>query len=1084
MWNQQTDRMFLEMREDAVLIFAQDSQKLLYLNQSATNYFPDTTEETVYSDLFHHEKINNLLKTAAVAGKPIALPLKGDEQPWSDGTAVLHAVYAVWEGNDVFILTIDMRAYGPPPEALQMMTAVLSSAYFTAVRIDTVSKRASIINDKNPLMNTQALFPSYVEYFEKYAEAAIHPEDKDQFLKSFSEEQIRLFLEANTSPTCTVRRSVDEEYRWASFTLAMLNPSIVLLFGKDSNEQHLVQERSEGYRRELELVSLRNSYILTGVGDMFRLMLHIDLRSNEVVVCSAHPELAPYFSVDHIYQYEEIAGRLMQLVHPDDREKLHIFTDPKSIPEYLEPNENKISVSYRRIAAQQDPNLNYKWTRSVFTVIKTEDGAPTEAVYAVQDIDAQTRKEIAAKRAQQTLTEQFYTLIRNRYIWFIDNDYSKQVSRCYRIANHMVMPPMECPFGQFFERMIMPHCHPEDYKKVGTALLPLTAEQSYQQGKRQISIDYRHKAETGWRFVRAEMYLQKDEDDVLHTMIYISDVDDEVTSRNNLTRTEHEQLEMHRKVDHLLSDTFVHVGEVDLDADTIRHYHLENENLIPDTDTKSFRDYCEHYAERFVHPDQRAEFQHVFSYDNILRAARENHGELKRLFLVDPDESGTYLWCNIGIKFLTNENGKSFALTYIENVNDEIQNRDSHLLSLQEKKEQLLAHLRTNERARIRRAHVFMNIASSFQLALNQIYGALDTLERDLPEDARKHHDTGKIFAAYERLSAMTVCTKDLFLLENNQLPLLREPTSLLTLMQKLRLNSKELFEKKKIRFYSYTTHVNDEVILCDSRRLSFLVENIFFNVIRSLPDESEITLQLAETPLDGKQKAMYEFSLMMQGDSVSQDIQSGILSPIPKNDPMKSVEAAFFLNNPDYQQYNIYLSKRLIATMGGTLEFVPLPDHASAVVLRIPFSYQRETVVFPLRKTFGKRALIWDSKQASAIATIEMLRESALQCEWQSDFEGIRAYLKLAEMQEAPYDLIVVRQSDLNAQKENCIPMIRALSPALSIVIIDDVHTDQQMETISAERIYELKTPVFRSQMANLLRQIYGEMNSSDTAL
>lgn len=1079
MWNQQTDRMFLEMREDAVLIFAQDSLRLLYMNASAANYFPDITENTVFADLFQNEKISNMLKAAAESGRLIALPL--DEHPWFSESAVLHAVKITWEDQDVFVLTIDKRAYGPPPEAMQLMKAVLTSAYFTAVRIDTVSKRASIISDKNPLMNTQALFPSYSVYFEKYAEAVIHPEDREQFIASFSEAQIRLFLEANTSPTCTVRRSVNEEYRWASFTLTVLNQNVVLLFGMDSNEQHLVKERSDRYRSELESVSQRNRYILTAVGDIFRLMLHINLKTEDVVVCSVHPDLAPYFSMEHVYSYDEIGGRLMQLVHPEDREKLHILSDPKSISGHLEPNENKITLIYRRIAAQQDPDLNYKWTRSVFTVIKEEDGTPVEAVYAVQDIDAQKRKEIAAQRAQQTLTEQFYTLIRNRYIWFIENDYSSKISRCYRIANHMVMPPMECPFGQFFERMIMPHCHPEDYKKVASALLPLTAETNYQQGKRQISIDYRHKTDNGWRFVRAEMYLQKDGNGILHTMIYISDVDDEVTSRNNLTRSEHEQLEMHRKVDHLLDDTFIHVGEVDLDADTIRHYHLENEELIAEEDTKSFRDYCETYADRFIHPDQHFNFRRIFSYDNILRAAREGSGELKQLFLVDPSGEGSYLWCNVGIKFLTNENGKSFALSYIENVNDEIQNRDSHLISLQQKKEQLLANLRNSERARIRRAHVFMNIASSFQLALNQIYGALDNLERDLPEDARKHHDTGTIFAAYERLSAMTSCTKDLLLLENNQLPLLREPTQLSALMSKIRLNSKELFEKKKIRFYSYTTHVNDEVILCDSRRLSFLVENVFFNVIRSLPDESEITLRLAETPVEGRQQAVYEFSLVMQGDSVSLDIQSGILSPIPKNDPMKSVEAAFFLNNPDYQQYNIYLSKRLISIMGGSLEFVPLPDHASAVVVRLPFDYQKQPVIFPLRKTFGKRALIWDSQQAAAIATIEILRESGMQSDWQSEPDGVCAFLNVAEKQKSPYDLLVIRQSDLNQQKENTLTKIRSISPSVTVFIIDDVHSERQMQSVESERIYELQTPVFRSAMADLLRSVFGDVQENE---
>ena len=1074
MWNHQTDKMFLDMRADSVLIFEQHSLKLIYLNRTAERYFPDTNSDTVFSDLFQNEKIVNMLKAAEASGRMIALP--SEELTYFSERVMLHCICTAWEDQNAFVLTIDKRDYSAPPEAMQMMKAVLTSAYFTTVRIDSVSKHASILSDKNPLMNTQALFLSFSMYLERYAEAVIHPEDREQFLNSFTDAQIRLFLEANTVPTCTVRRIVGEEYRWASFTLAALNQTVVLLFGKDSNEQHLVQERSDRYRSELESVSLRNSYILSSVGDIFRLMVHIDLRSNEVMICSVHPELAPFFSVDHVYPYHDIADRLMHFVHPEDRDKLKIFSDPNAVHEYMAQNENRVSTVYRRISAQQEPAPNYKWTRSVFTVIKTENGQPTEAVYAVQDIDTQMRKEIAAKRAQQTLTEQFFTLIRNRYLWFLDNDYSTQIAKCYRIDNHNVLPPTECPFGQFFERAIMPHCHPEDFKKVALVLLPLTAEDNYNQGKRQISVDFRCKIENEWRYVRAEMYLQKDDDDVLHTMTYISDVDDEITSRNDLTRSEHEQLEMHRKFDHILSDTFVHVGEVDIDADTIRHYHLENETLIPEGDAKSFHNYCEQYADRFVHPEQRSDFKSIFSFTNILRTARENNSELKRLFLVSPDEDENYIWCNIGIRFLTNENGKSFALTYLENVNDEIKNRDSHLISLQQKKEQLVAHLRTNERSRVRRAHVFMNIASSFQLALNQIYGAIDKLERDLPENARKHHDTGLIFAACEQLSAMTACSKDLLLLENNQLPLLREPANLLKMIRKIRMDSNDLFEKKHIRFYSYTAQITDEVIFCDERRLSFLIENIFFNILRSLPDHSEITMCLAEKPLNGSGKAIYEFSLKMQGDSVSLDIQSGLLSPIPQNDPMQSVEAEFFLNDPDYQQFNVYLSKRLISIMGGTLEFVPLPDHASAVVLRIPFDYQKKPVIFPLRRTFGKRAMVWDSQQAAAIATIEMLRESGMQCDWQSDFDGICAYLKLAETQNTPYEMIVVRQSDQMMRKENCIPTLRALAPSSAIVIIDDIHTEQQMQTIEAERIFEIKTPVFRSEMAEILRSAFEE--------
>ena len=1075
MWNQETDRMFLAMREDAVLIFVQDSMKLIYLNPSAAALFPQTDAETTYSDLFRSEQIDSLLTSAAATGRIFALTL--DQQPWFEGSAVLHVVRTDWDGQSCFVITIDKRDYGPTPEAFQLMNTVLNSAYFTAVRIDLHSRRASIISDKKLLMNTQAHFPDFSAYFEQYANAVIHPEDREQFINAFTAEQLRLFLEANTSPACTVRRLTGEEYRWASFTLAAVNPFVVLLFGQDSNDQHLQQERSDRYRSELATVSKRNSYIISGVTDIFRLMLHIDLKTGEAVFCSLHPDLEPFFSYDKSYQYNALAEQLMQMVHPDDREALRNISSLQQIPVLVERQEYKVSIEYRRIAPQQDPNVNAKWTRSVFTLTAFEGDVPTEAIYAVQDIDTQKQKELEAKQRQASITEQFYTLIRNRYLWLIEHDYSKRVSCCQRIANHMVLTPMECPYGQFFERMIMPHCHPEDYKKVALALMPLTAEEEYKQGKRQISVDYRHKTDSGWRYARAEMFLQENEQGVLHALIYISDIDEEVRQRDLRINAEHEQFEIQRKIGRILEGTYLRISEIDLDADRIRHFRIENNRLITETESMHCQEYCDCYPEQFIHPDQRREFRQIFRMEDIRRASREHQPKFRHMFLADPRQTGEYVWCNIGMHFLTDENGRNYAMAYVEDINGDVEKKDADILRLKTEKEQLLEQMRQHERARIRRAHVFLNIASSFQLALNQIYGALDSTERSLPESDRNHEELSTIFTAYERLSAMTVCAKDLLLLDNNQLPLLKEQISLRMILQRMRSASEAVFTEKQLKLVSFVTNVKEEVVLCDSQRLSFLLDNIFINVIRSLPNGAELTLQLAEMPAQNTpEQAVYEFSLITHGDSISQDIQSGILCPIPKNDPMNAVEAAFFLHNPDYRQYNIYLSKRLIAAMGGKLEFLKLPDHAAAVTLRLPLTFVRKHTLFPLRRTFGKRALIWDSKQAASISTIELLRESGMQSDWQRDFDAVAAYLNLAAKQNTPYDLLVIRETDLCDAKKDCLHEIRQIIPDTPVFIIKNAYTETKAAYPEDPALYFLPTPVFRSTMAEQLWEVFGD--------
>ncbi len=1065
MWNHTTDRMFLELRDDAVLLFSQSSLKLIELNPAAKKLFPEAEAGTDFTALFHDAEIVRMLNTALASKRIQSLMMP--QQPWFPGKAVLHADALMWNDEPAVVIAIDNRAYGPPQEALDLMRAVLDSAYFTSVRIDLIQQTAAVISDKNKLMNTQAHFPSYEKYIAKYAEALVHPEDRAQFLNAFSDEQIRGFLEQSNTPSCTVRRMCDDEYRWASFSLAAAGREIVLLLGKDSNDMHLQQE-------ELETVSLRNDYILTSISDIFRLMLHIDLTTGETVVCSAHPDLARSFSVEEIYPFQAVSKKLIDMVLPDDRASLEQYLTLDALCNVDACKDNKLTFEYRRIGSDDDSAISAKWTRSVLTFTAFDaKNRPTEAVYAVQDIDAQKRRELEAKRRQESLTSQFYTVIQNRYLWFISCDFSTQTAHCYRIKEHTVLPPADCPFGQFFERMIMPNCHPEDYKRVAMALLPSAAAESYRIGKRQVSIDYRHKTEEGWRYVRAEMYMQQDDQGVFRSMIYISDIDDEVKSQIHITQSEHEQLMLRRKIDKTIQQSFRQICEIDPDADQVTHYHADEHELITVGRNEAFTAFCETYPERFVHPEHRALFRQLFSYDQILRGAREHQQEMQHLFLMDPDESLNFIWCNFSVRYFTNENGKSYIMTCVEDINEIIQKRDANLHAVYAAKEQLQENMREVERSRIRRAHVFMNIASSFQLALNRLYGNLDELEHSLPENKANHAEFSPMYRTYEQLSSMTETAKDMLLLENNQLAILNQPMSFLALFRRIKQTSGRIFDEKRIRVLSYATHVTDETVLCDADRLTFLLDQLFLSVIRALPDTSSVTLQLAQSPIPGQLKqAVYEFSLVTRCQSAVDSLEQ--LHAGAVNDPIRTLESEFLAQNPDYQPHNLYFCKRLIERMHGTLDFVRMPDHACAVILRLPLGFVRQQIIFPLRYTFGKRALVWDSKQPAAISTMEMLRESGMQSDWHADFENVKAYLKLAQTQDADYDLVVVRASDLVAASERCLDEITAFSEDRPLFVIEDVLLPDAFHADARPNVRMLKTPVFRSTLAAALRQAF----------
>lgn len=1071
MWNQTIERALMELREDAVLLFDAQGLELLYLNSAAKALFGDAAGKHC-ADLIHSSVVEGLIRTTLETGRLCAC--SPDDVQWFSERAVVHTVASSWEGKPAVAVTIDRRAYGAPPEALQMMKAVLSASYFMAMRIDLQTGKASAMISRRPLLSTQPTFSSFSEFIRIYAEASIHPEDREQFLNCFSAEQLRLFLEADTAPVCTVRRLLDEEYRWASFSLTAVNPQVILLLGKDSNEIHLQKEESARYQSELRTVSHRNELILSSVNDIFQLMLHIDLRTGNTTVCSMSPDLAPLFSYDTVYPYSTVYLTLLRLTHPQDRGELLRFEDYTQLRRF---KEQKISFEYRRLPADRSSEEPAKWTRSSISLVRFEDGAPTEAFYTVQDIDAQRRRELEAQRLRESLTTQFYTLIRNRFLWFVDNDYAASASRCYRISDRKVNPLEDIPFGQFFERFIMPICHPEDYKTVAKALLPTTAELAYRSGTDTIALDFRHKFGDSWKYVHAEMYFQTDESDHLHAMLYISDVDRERQQADRVTRSEHQELIMRQKFGLTIQETYVRVGEVDLDADRISHYRMNAKDCRPIPDDAPFSRRCTEFEVQ-IHPEQRADFRKHFSYQSLLLAQRKNTDSIRRLFRIDLDHSGSYRWCNLVVRFFHDENGKSYLMTYIEDVDDEIRSRDGQLLKLEESRQELLTAIRGRDQQRVRRAHMFINFASSYQLSLNRMYAQLDRLSGRVGSDAPEIRE---LHAAYEQISRMTKTTKDILLLDNNMLPLLQEPVKLPRLIQQMKESAASFLYGKNLRIIAFTNHVTEETVRSDSRRLTELMETLFVNVIRSLPDGAALTLQLSQHPDPTRpNSAIYEFSLITTENESADRIQDLLSDPYSsEGDSIKAIQDAIDDGESNAQQA-LYFSKRLIEMLRGELKCIRLPEGATAVILRLPLEYIPSAVMFPHIRWYQKRAFVWDSHQRSAMATMEMLRETGMHIEWQANYDNLCSNLRAAEAEQNPCALIVVRQSELNAEPRACLAELHMMVPEIPVLVLKNQPPEPHaMPNPALTNVRYTASPLFRSELAERLWEAVREQEA-----
>ncbi|MBE6848238.1 MAG: response regulator [Ruminococcus sp.] len=1045
---------------DAVMVVDPAADTVLYRNAAAINILPENTPlPDALTDYLHTLKAPYNGQCILPKG---TIPVLGDE-------ALMRCTGIRYRDADAVMLTLVCRSEIPTDPGLS--AKILEATHFLLVTIDAQTMQTTVLQAGDPILKTVSRFPSLSLFTEAYAAYALHPDDTATFAAALSEAACKRFIQGGPPPSMTLRCLVDDEYRWANYTLMRLDRNTLLLRCYFADPQRH-QERSANYQRALETLSQRNSHILSGISDIFRLMFHVDLQTEATLVCSMHKSLEGTLSYDIVYPFHAIVEVLLSLVHPDDVKMLRAFSDLSQYQKPLEVDSQRIYVEYRRLTPSTSGghDTDPKWTRSVIQLIGKKGQMPTSIIYAVQDVNRQKRRELEAQRQQDDLKRKFDLLIRNRFLCFIDSDYQKGVSECYRIINGEASHHFTCPFSQLFENAFIPYCHPEDIKDLAKHFLPDQVLAAAAAGKKIITHTYRFRQDDVWIWAKAEMHLQRDENGGLHSMTYIADVDQETRNMTAVAEAEREQLMLRKRFGLSVEDSYLSIDEVDLEADCFYHYHLQDGNYVLIPSQKPFSQLCRSYAQKHIHPLERESFERYFGYDAIMRAAKDRTTKIKHQFRFDLKADGDFLWCSFVARFLRSDSGKPIVMFYLQNIDSEVRERELRLQELERAKQELQAAIRLAEQSRVRKAHFLTNITSDARLSLNQICGMLEQLHDDLILNSDQKEEFQRLSGACDRIEDLIENMRDVLLLENHMLPLMKEPVSLPELFSILKEKAMPTLVGKHLQLTTFTDHVVNEIIYCDSNRLLHLIENIFLHIIRALPNDTEITLSLTQAATGTPNVERFTFSLISYGDSFSQDFQKSLCTPLRALSGMNELERSMFAETGQ-DNLNMHINKKLIALMGGTLKYEQISDHASAVLLSIPLAVAMEPpCVFPNLHLFRKRAMLLEPVSPAGKALKDMLAETGMYLECPTSAEEAVAMLRQAASAE-PYDLLILPQTLLNEKKLPSLRLLRAISPDTAFLIREDKPaTHEVKQDADSVDALTISSPIFRTALARQL--------------
>lgn len=343
--------------------------------------------------------------------------------------------------------------------------------------------------------------------------------------------------------------------------------------------------------------------------------------------------------------------RFLELVHPDDREKVTECRSIDALRQLYKKGENENVCQYRFWF-----NNQYIWIFSRVLFLDDED--VVTAFILARNITAQ--KKIEEERNMET--QRFNLAVRNTYSEIYEVDLEKNTGKLTYSNSQTLMP---APDGESLDKFADNFVHPDDRSFYRDAIVGNNLRREFASGKNEIHGDYRRLGYDGeWHWVSAIVVPVYDSYDGLPQkgLCFVRDISEK--------KKQEQQLRINEQYDHALRQIYDELYEVNVSSNSYRIvYHVDAKYKIPPV-SGELSSAIARIASDMIHPEDSQRFVEFFDIGNMRRSFREGQdyriAEFRKLML-----DGTYRWASLTVFPLSGETASDeMYLVFIMDIND------------------------------------------------------------------------------------------------------------------------------------------------------------------------------------------------------------------------------------------------------------------------------------------------------------------------------------------------------------------------------------------------------------------------------
>lgn len=227
----------------------------------------------------------------------------------------------------------------------------------------------------------------YSYYIDRTVENYVYEEDREEFLRVFSLENLRKKAEEvdDFEEIVFQYRQKTQKILWLEehlFFIRQGNNVSVNILGRDITEKKLQKEKSTRASRE-------KAYIINSLSSMFFATYYVDLEYGTFRAVTQQEEVGRMLGEEKNYM-EGLARYASEFIHPEDREEYLNRLSYQNLSATLSPQHPTMAFEYRR-TEQIDGKT--QWIRATVVLAETQKGKPKTALYVAQNITESKQRE-------------------------------------------------------------------------------------------------------------------------------------------------------------------------------------------------------------------------------------------------------------------------------------------------------------------------------------------------------------------------------------------------------------------------------------------------------------------------------------------------------------------------------------------------------------------------------------------------------------------------------------------------------------------------------------------------------------------